>query len=64
MLQDPETYADPTVFKPERFLPGPHGPEMDPRKVVFGFGRRYAGCSLDVTETDVSACRICPGAWH
>ncbi|TBU24874.1 cytochrome P450 [Dichomitus squalens] len=41
ILHDPEIYADPFTFNPERFLPG-HGkePELDPRKVAFGFGRR------------------------
>ncbi|KAH9920814.1 cytochrome P450 [Amylocystis lapponica] len=40
-LHDPEQYADPLEFKPERFLPS-NGKEAerDPREVVFGFGRR------------------------
>ncbi|KAJ5987004.1 hypothetical protein N7451_011369 [Penicillium sp. IBT 35674x] len=41
LTHDPEVYHDPMTFKPERFL-GVDGrePEMDPRGVVFGFGRR------------------------
>ena len=42
MLRDPRTYSNPSMFKPERFLP--HNeiqPEMDPRTICFGFGRRY-----------------------
>ncbi|KAJ6007266.1 hypothetical protein N7540_011242 [Penicillium herquei] len=41
LTHDPEVYHDPMEFKPERFL-GIDGrePEMDPRTVVFGFGRR------------------------
>ncbi|KAK1983937.1 cytochrome P450 [Colletotrichum cereale] len=38
---DPNRYADPMAFKPERFLAGEgRAPEMDPEKFVFGFGRR------------------------
>lgn len=38
---DEKTYHDPMSFKPERFL-GVDGrdPELDPRTLVFGFGRR------------------------
>ncbi|KAG2156216.1 cytochrome P450 [Suillus clintonianus] len=41
MLNDPQTYADPSEFNPERFLAkdGKEA-ETDPRTVVFGFGRR------------------------
>lgn len=35
---DPEVYADPESFEPERYL-APRS-EPDPREVVFGFGRR------------------------
>ncbi|KAL5481169.1 hypothetical protein ACEPAI_10110 [Sanghuangporus weigelae] len=46
---DPKNYHDPMTFKPERFLSGE--PEMDPRSLIFGFGRRVcAGRELvDVT---------------
>jgi cytochrome P450 len=36
--RDKEMYPDPSEFRPERFL-GP-SPQMDPRKFIFGFGRR------------------------
>ena len=39
ITRDPENYTDPMEFKPERFLGDK--PELDPRDVVFGFGRRY-----------------------
>ncbi|CEL08495.1 hypothetical protein ASPCAL11644 [Aspergillus calidoustus] len=35
---DPETYKDPRTFNPSRFLSPT--PEMDPRNLSFGFGRR------------------------
>ncbi|KAG2148121.1 cytochrome P450 [Suillus clintonianus] len=38
MLNNPETYANPSEFNPERFLG--KRPEPEPRTVCFGFGRR------------------------
>ncbi|KAG2153555.1 cytochrome P450 [Suillus bovinus] len=38
MSRDKAMYHDPLEFRPERFL-GP-SPQLDPRKFVFGFGRR------------------------
>jgi cytochrome P450 len=38
MNHDPEIYSDPMSFKPERFLGS--APDLDPRDVCFGFGRR------------------------
>ncbi|KAL4252099.1 cytochrome P450 family protein [Abortiporus biennis] len=40
MLSDPNTYHDPQSFKPERFLPKPHGYGEPLPTSVFGFGRR------------------------
>jgi cytochrome P450 len=41
MLNDPRTYANPSEFNPDRFLPsGGKEPETDPRTICFGFGRR------------------------
>ena len=38
---DPELYHDPMNFSPERFLDADgRTPELDPKNVVFGFGRR------------------------
>ncbi|KAG2147440.1 cytochrome P450 [Suillus bovinus] len=38
MSRDKTMYPDPLEFRPERFL-GP-SPQLDPRKFIFGFGRR------------------------
>ncbi|KAJ8590892.1 cytochrome P450 [Rhizopogon salebrosus TDB-379] len=41
MLNDPQTYANPLEFNPERFLSKDgKEPETDPRTLCFGFGRR------------------------
>ncbi|KLO17442.1 cytochrome P450 [Schizopora paradoxa] len=41
MLHDPEEYPEPSIFRPERFLPGiGERVQRDPAKVAFGFGRR------------------------
>ncbi|KAH9927106.1 cytochrome P450 [Epithele typhae] len=41
MLHNLETYPDPLAFNPDRFIASPgHAPEVDPREMVFGFGRR------------------------
>ncbi|KAG1886216.1 cytochrome P450 [Suillus subluteus] len=41
MLNDQRTYANPSQFNPERFLTNDgKEPEMDPRMICFGFGRR------------------------
>ncbi|KAJ8583010.1 cytochrome P450 [Rhizopogon salebrosus TDB-379] len=41
MLNDPQTYANPSQFNPERFLANDgKEPETEPRTICFGFGRR------------------------
>lgn len=37
-MHDPQIYANPMTFEPARFLG--ETPELDPRKICFGFGRR------------------------
>ncbi|QRW10511.1 cytochrome P450 family protein [Ceratobasidium sp. AG-Ba] len=38
IAHDPDIYPDPHVFRPERYLQ--EKPNLDPRKYIFGFGRR------------------------
>ncbi|PIL26201.1 cytochrome P450 [Ganoderma sinense ZZ0214-1] len=53
ILHDPEIYADPFTFNPQRFLPGlGKEPELDPRKIAFGFGRRICP-GLHLAEVSV-----------
>ncbi|KZT11606.1 cytochrome P450 [Laetiporus sulphureus 93-53] len=66
MLQDPETFPDPTVFKPERY----HGDASEMRKVInlaFGFGRRSCpglhfaeGTTFAIVATMLATCDIVP----
>ena len=42
MMRDPDLYPDPDTFRPERFycLPLDEAKRLDPRNIVFGYGRR------------------------
>jgi len=40
MMNDPENYPEPDVFRPERFYEDEGKNLVDPRDIVFGFGRR------------------------
>ncbi|KAG2343978.1 hypothetical protein BDR05DRAFT_932514 [Suillus weaverae] len=43
MLNNPQTYANPSQFNPERFLANnAKKPKTEPRTICFGFGRRYS----------------------
>jgi cytochrome P450 len=48
MLHDENDYPDPESFKPERYLKNglPDLTVRDPTTIVFGFGRRWAFCSV------------------
>ena len=43
MTQNPEVYSNPEKFDPDRYLrmSTDESERMDPRNVVFGFGRRW-----------------------
>jgi cytochrome P450 len=51
MSSDPRYYKNPKVFNPSRFL-DPH-PETDPRKWMFGFGRRACAGMIDGITNNV-----------
>lgn len=60
MSRDPRNYKDPELFNPDRFLS--EDPELDPRKYVFGFGRRacpgmykipYICLSITIEEIEI-----------
>jgi hypothetical protein len=41
MLRDERVWEDPAEFKPERFLQGLKDGQIDPKSLIFGFGRRW-----------------------
>ncbi|KAI0356538.1 cytochrome P450 [Trametes cingulata] len=66
-LHDPQTYADPMAFNPDRFIPSEDKEaERDPRDFCFGFGRRkcpgiafaeasiFAACSMVLATFTIS----------
>lgn len=67
MCRDERVWEDPALFKPERFLkPGRSQPEsetLDPRNIVFGYGRRSVVRSniSGLAQVTSERHRICPG---
>ncbi|KAH9834664.1 cytochrome P450 monooxygenase [Rhodofomes roseus] len=74
MCRDPEVYPESDVFKPERFLGLKSGEDpnlIDPKKIVFGFGRRcgkyfaddtmWLGIASIVTTMDITKARDARG---
>lgn len=66
ILHDPEVYADPFEFRPDRFInkDGIETP-LDPRAASFGFGRRsdYIPISLNPWRSLTALFRVCPGRY-
>ncbi|PFH49414.1 hypothetical protein AMATHDRAFT_63274 [Amanita thiersii Skay4041] len=52
IAHDTTLYPDPDAFKPDRFLSSDKEPQLDPRRFVFGFGRRVCPGS-DFAETSL-----------
>ncbi|KAG1876536.1 cytochrome P450 [Suillus subalutaceus] len=53
MLNDPRTYGNPSQFNPERFLDNNgKDPELEPRTICFGFGRRICPGTLKSCSTN------------
>ncbi|KAH8093136.1 cytochrome P450 [Cristinia sonorae] len=40
MSQNADLYPEPEAFRPERFIGNPNDEIMDPKNIIFGFGRR------------------------
>jgi hypothetical protein len=41
ILRDERVWEDPAEFRPERFLQGLKDGQVDPKSLIFGFGRRW-----------------------
>ena len=60
MTQDPAYFPEPQTFRPERWLDARTAEHCNPRKIVFGFGRR-ACPGRDFAEASIwlaAACMI------
>lgn len=64
MSRDSALYPDPEAFRPERFegLDADATSLLDPRKYVFGFGRRYGFLTTRALCAE-PLCSICPGRY-
>jgi cytochrome P450 len=60
MLRDERFWDNPEEFKPERFLQGLKEGQVDPKSLIFGYGRRLAtqlhqsmGCGANSEDQDL-----------
>lgn len=60
MLHNPAVYPDPDRFWPERYegLNESRLDAIDPRNIVFGFGRRYVLSVVRETTESLIECQI------
>ena len=65
ILHDTESYEDPHIFNPDRFLKsGDAGSTiLDPTAAAFGFGRRYVSSAHSALRPYLLLTRICPGRY-
>jgi len=59
LTRNPEIYDEPESFRPERFI---EGKQLDPKQLVFGFGRRicpgraFADMNIWLAVASITAC--------
>lgn len=60
-MHDTETWTDPEVFRPERFMDSANDTSPDPALYVFGFGKRYVTAAPASIPLLIGSLRLCPG---
>jgi hypothetical protein len=64
MLNDPDVWGDPELFRPERFLEAGASELPNPMTLIFGYGNRHV---IDLPFLNLSSCysrtSVCPGMY-